>query len=114
MILKSRVDGKTIYIGYFLNRMLLCQKRRFKKERIRVKEQYEKAVHERMSLAYYKQISDWCEKHGIALTGHPEKSTDIGYLQYFGIPCQDIVWRFVAPEDGKAICGEHSTMETQF
>lgn len=80
------------------------------KERIRVKEQYEKAVHERMSFAYYKQISDWCENHGIALTGHPEKSTDIGYLQYFGIPCQDIVWRFVAPEDGKAICGEHSTM----
>lgn len=80
------------------------------KERLCVRERYERAVHERMSRAYYKQISDWCENHGIAMTGHPEKSTDIGYLQYFGIPCQDIVWRFVAPEDGKAICGEHSTM----
>lgn len=75
-----------------------------------IKECYEKAVYERMSRAYYKQIGDWCEKHGVAMTGHPEKSTDIGYLQYFTIPCQDIVWRFVAPEEGRAIRGEHSTM----
>lgn len=74
------------------------------------RERYESAVYERMSRAYYKQISDWCKAHSIAMTGHPEKSTDIGYLQYFDIPCQDIVWRFVAPEDGKAIRGEHSTM----
>lgn len=75
-----------------------------------VREKYERAVYERLSKAYYKQISDWCSAHHLALTGHPEKSTDIGYLQYFGIPCQDIVWRYVAPEDGKALCGEHSTM----
>lgn len=75
-----------------------------------IREAYERAVYERMSVAYYKQISDWCQDHNIAMTGHPEKSTDIGYLQYFGIPCQDIVWRFVAPEDQKAVCGEHSTM----
>lgn len=76
----------------------------------RARECYEKAVYRRMSRAYYKQISDWCAQHRIAMTGHPEKSTDIGYLQYFTIPCQDIVWRFVAPEEGKAIRGEHSTM----
>lgn len=71
---------------------------------------YKKVIHERLSKSYYKQLSDWCTSHGIALTGHPEKSTDIGYLDYFQIPCQDIVWRFVEPEEGHAIEGEHSTM----
>ncbi len=71
---------------------------------------YRKVIHERMSDSYYRQLSDWCTAHNIALTGHPEKSTDIGYLTYFQVPCQDIVWRFVEPEDGHAICGEHSTM----
>lgn len=74
------------------------------------RETYEGAVYERMSRAYYQQIADWCKAHAIAMTGHPEKSTDIGYLKYFDIPCQDIVWRFVAPEAGKGVCGEHSTM----
>ena len=55
-----------------------------------------------MSRAYYRQIADWCAAHGVAMTGHPEKSTDIGYLQHFTIPCQDIVWRYVAPEEGKS------------
>lgn len=71
---------------------------------------YHRVIHERLASAYYKQLHDWCESHGIALTGHPEKSTDIGYLQHFHIPAQDIVWRFVAPEDGKALIGEHSCM----
>ena len=71
---------------------------------------YHRVIHERLANSYYKQLHDWCESHGIALTGHPEKSTDIGYLQHFHIPAQDIVWRFVAPEDGKALIGEHSCM----
>ena len=71
---------------------------------------YHRVIHERLANSYYKQLHDWCESHGIALTGHPEKSTDIGYLQYFHIPAQDIVWRFIAPEDGKALVGEHSCM----
>lgn len=77
-------------------------------ERARAKEIYNKAIHKRMSAAYYKQIADWCEAHKVAMTGHPGKSTDIGYLKYFTIPCQDIVWRFVTPE--QSISGEHSTM----
>lgn len=76
----------------------------------RAGERYKRAVYERMSRAYYRQIADWCAAHGVAMTGHPEKSTDIGYLQHFTIPCQDIVWRYVAPEEEKAITGEHSTM----
>ncbi|MCR4940714.1 MAG: hypothetical protein K5930_11520 [Treponemataceae bacterium] len=71
---------------------------------------YRRVIHQRLSQAYYKPLHDWCEDHGIALTGHPEKSTDIGYLQYFHIPSQDVVWRFVAPEESKAITGEHSCM----
>lgn len=71
---------------------------------------YQKAVHKRMSLTYYKQIADWCQAHGIGMAGHPENSMDIGYLQYFTIPCQDIVWRFIAPGEGTSVTGEHSTM----
>lgn len=77
---------------------------------IRAKQIYKQVIHERLANSYYKQLSDWCVSHGIDLTGHPEKSTDIGYLKYFQRPCQDIVWRFVEPEDGHAIEGEHSTM----
>lgn len=71
---------------------------------------YQKTIHQRMSDAYYGQIAAWCRAHGIAMTGHPEKSTDIGYLKHFDIPCQDVVWRFVAPEGEKGLVGEHSTM----
>ena len=77
---------------------------------ISTKRIYRQVVHNRLANSYYKQLSDWCVSHGIDLTGHPEKSTDIGYLKYFQRPCQDIVWRFVEPEDGHAIEGEHSTM----
>ena len=77
---------------------------------IRANRIYKQVIHERLANSYYKQLSDWCVSHGIDLTGHPEKSTDIGYLKYFQRPCQDIVWRFVEPEDGHAIEGEHSTM----
>ncbi len=70
---------------------------------------YRKAVNSRLTEAYYEQISKWCERHGIALTGHPAGSSDIGLLEHFHIPGQDVVWRWVAPEDGKATEGEHST-----
>jgi len=75
-----------------------------------IRRNYRKALDSKLEHAYYRQISEWCEKHGIALTGHPEKSDEIGLLKYFHIPGQDIVWRWVAPEDNKGIEGEHSTM----
>ncbi|WP_077619385.1 glycosyl hydrolase [Bacillus sinesaloumensis] len=74
-----------------------------------LRKNYRKAVNKRLTEAYYKQISDWCSNHGIALTGHPEASDDIGLLEHFQIPGQDVVWRWVAPEDGKALEGHHST-----
>nr|MCR5606160.1 hypothetical protein [Treponema sp.] len=71
---------------------------------------YHKTVYNRLSESYYKQLSSWCASHSIFLTGHPEKSSDIGYLKYFQAPCQDIVWRFVALEDDKYIKGNDSVM----
>ena len=58
---------------------------------------------------YYKPLSEFCEKHGIALMGHPAGSMDIGALRYFQIPGQDLVWRYVEPGP-KALEGGHSTM----
>ena len=73
------------------------------------RDKYNKAVNKRLELAFYKQISEWCEQHNIEFTGHPEKSEDIGVLKYFHIPGQDVVWRWVAPENNLAIEGENST-----
>lgn len=71
---------------------------------------YETAIRSRLSRTYYKPLADWCEEHGIGLTGHPAVSDDIGLLEHFHIPGQDVVWRYIAPEDGKSLTGAHSTM----
>jgi len=76
----------------------------------KVRKHYQKVVGQRLRESYYEKISNWCEKHGIALTGHPEKSDDIGVLRYFHIPGQDVVWRWVAPENETRIAGAHATM----
>ena len=75
-----------------------------------VQQDYKHAVFERLSRCYYGQITDWCETHGIQLTGHPERSDDIHLLSRFGIPCQDIVWRYLYPGEPTNVRGEHSTM----
>ncbi|UUZ95550.1 hypothetical protein LJK87_14545 [Paenibacillus sp. P25] len=43
-----------------------------------VRRMYRRAVNERLSAAYYRPLSEWCAAHGIALTGHPAASDDIG------------------------------------
>lgn len=68
------------------------------------------AAAKKLELSYYKPLSDWCQSHEIALTGHPAESDDIGLLRYFQIPGQDVVWRWVAPENNKGIEGHDSTM----
>ena len=75
-----------------------------------VQRDYKHAVFERLIHCYYGQITDWCEAHGIQLTGHPERSDDIHLLSRFGIPCQDIVWRYLYPGDPTNVRGEHSTL----
>ena len=74
------------------------------------RKKFTEAVNRKMEEAYYRPLYEWCDQHGIALTGHPGASDDIGFLKYFHMPAQDVVWRWVAPEDGLAIRGEHSTM----
>ncbi|MDL4842306.1 glycosyl hydrolase [Aquibacillus rhizosphaerae] len=76
---------------------------------VHIRKKYRKTVNQKLTESYYKQISSWCANHHIALTGHPAKSDDIGLLEHFQIPGQDVVWRWVAPEEGKALEGEHST-----
>lgn len=74
-----------------------------------IRQRFRKTVNKRLLESYYNQISSWCENHDIALTGHPAASDDIGLLESFQIPGQDVVWRWVGPEDGKGLEGEHST-----
>jgi hypothetical protein len=63
----------------------------------------------RLEETYYQPLSTWCEEHGIALTGHPGKGDDIGPLRYFHIPGQDLVWRWVLPDQTSALEGPEST-----
>ncbi|NQU55573.1 MAG: hypothetical protein HQ522_23895 [Bacteroidetes bacterium] len=76
-------------------------------------EQHRKDYHRAIAICleenYYGRLSNWCEEHGIALTGHPAGSMDLGAQRYFQIPGQDLVWRYVEPGE-KALVGEHSTM----
>ncbi|NMO98034.1 glycosylhydrolase-like jelly roll fold domain-containing protein [Paenibacillus lemnae] len=75
-----------------------------------IRDHYEAVIRSRLGRTYYKPLADWCEHHGIALTGHPAGSDDIGLLEHFHIPGQDVVWRYVAPENGTSLTGVHSTM----
>ena len=75
-----------------------------------VYDDYQRLIFERMNRNYYGQIATWCESHGILLAGHPESSSDIHLLSHFGIPCQDIVWRYIYPGDPTNVRGVHSTM----
>ncbi|MDR2102209.1 MAG: hypothetical protein LBP43_06530, partial [Treponema sp.] len=73
-----------------------------------IRRRYEQAVDSRLIRSFYQPISRWCEAHGIALTGHPESSGDMGPLALLHIPGQDIVWRWVAPEQDLALGSAHS------
>ena len=71
--------------------------------------EYAYAVSLRLEETYYQPLSAWCEQHGLALTGHPAKGDDIGPLRYFHIPGQDLVWRWVLPDQSSALEGSEST-----
>jgi hypothetical protein len=70
---------------------------------------YNRAINVCLEENYYRRLSEWCVEHGISLMGHPGGSMDIGTEQYFQIPGQDLVWRYVEPGQ-KALEGQHSTM----
>lgn len=70
---------------------------------------YNRAINICLEENYYRRLGNWCFLHNIALMGHPAGSMDIGAEQYFQIPGQDLVWRYVEP-GAKALEGQHSTM----
>lgn len=61
---------------------------------------YREFIKQRLNDVYYKSLSDWCAAHDIALMGHPAESADIDEEKYFHIPGQDLVFRWVSPEQG--------------
>lgn len=69
----------------------------------KIRARFGRLVDERMTQTYYKPISEWCASHGIALCGHPHGPQNGKLLESFGIPGQDIVWRWVAPENDLAL-----------
>lgn len=75
----------------------------------RYRKDYAYAVSLRLEETYYQPLSAWCQKHGLSLTGHPAKGDDIGPLRYFQIPGQDLVWRWVLPDQPSALEGAEST-----
>ncbi len=70
---------------------------------------YNRALQARLEQTFYRPISEWCEAHGVCLTGHPAGPDDIGQLRYFQIPGQDIVWRYIEPGKPNALEGDQST-----
>ena len=69
---------------------------------------YARAYRDRVEQVFYAAQGQWCAQHGIALTGHPEKSNEMGALHHFHWPGQDMVWRYVVPDSPTALEGPHS------
>ena len=78
-------------------------------EAVRHLADYYRAVNICLEENYYKLLGDWCKNHRVELMGHPAGSMDMGTERFFGVPGQDLVWRYVEPGP-KALEGEHSTM----
>jgi hypothetical protein len=73
-----------------------------------IRQAYDRAVHDRIERVFYATQSRWCTDHGIALTGHPERSNEMGALRYFHWPGQDMVWRWVTPGSSSVLEGPNS------
>ncbi len=75
-----------------------------------IRADYERTVDERLNETYYRPLSEWCERQGIALTGHPAGADEIEPLRYFQIPGQDLVWRGIVPGNASALEKPNSTL----
>lgn len=72
------------------------------------RQHYTQTVYTRLERVFYQAQGQWCQAHGIALTGHPAESNDFGALRQFQWPGQDMVWRWVTPGSASALEGAHS------
>lgn len=73
------------------------------------RERYERAIRLRLEESWYAPLSEWCKAHEVDLCGHPAEGEEIGCQRFFGVPGQDLVWRWVAPDEKNAIEGPEST-----
>ena len=72
------------------------------------RQRFDAAIQERLEEVFFAAQSRWCAEHGIALTGHPAESDELSPLRWFQLPGQDMVWRYVEPDQPTAIEGRHS------
>lgn len=77
---------------------------------LQIRTDHSRAIAERLDQTYYKPLSDWAATHNVALTGHPSGSDESRPLRQFQWPGQDIVWRWVVPNDKSMLEGAHSTV----
>jgi hypothetical protein len=98
------------YLGYDFRPHLAALWDEDYPERERYSTDFDRACNARLDDAYYKQYSEWCARHGVALTGHPSSPMEIGVMRHFQLPGQDVVWRYLEPFQDKSLEGEQSTM----
>jgi hypothetical protein len=70
---------------------------------------YDWAIHRRLEETWFRPLSQWCDAHGVALCGHPDRGDEIGVQKLFQYPGQDLVWRWVLPDHPTALEGREST-----
>ena len=97
------------WLGYDFAPYLPCLWYRDEPDAERYRRDYHRALQARLEETFYRPISEWCDAHGVALTGHPAAPDDIGHLRHFHIPGQDIVWRYLEPGKPSALEGAQST-----
>jgi hypothetical protein len=103
------LDRVNAYLGYDFTPLLPALWDESEPEAALQRENYERAILHCLEDSYYSQLRDWCQEHQIALTGHPSRPDAIGLMRYFDIPGQDLVWRWVLPDEKSALEGPEST-----
>jgi len=103
------LDEVNAILGYDFTEYLPALWHKDEPEAARYRRDYNRALQARLEQTFYRPISEWCDAHGIALTGHPMGPDDIGHLRHFHMPGQDIVWRYIEPGKPSALEGEQST-----
>ncbi len=91
--------------------LLLLYKESSDGSQIKVRSEFKLAEAEKLNESFYEPLSEWCENHNIALTGHPHGANEITPQKFFQIPGQDIVWRSVVP--GKTALESEQSMNAK-